>query len=250
GYGPYPPAQPLVHFRVKEGKTVGESGSLSRTDSRAKGRAARPATPSAFSRNPRDGSARAGENPVRRLLNRLASDVHSTKAARSARCAKPARARLSIETFEDRLIPSVTPIVIHGTADNDVIQFDAPVSGDVTVTVNGQVSTFSPSQASMKFEIDPQGGSNTVNILETQGDVDVDCQGGTDNITVGNDTSAGVYLVKGLVTVNGDGKTSVTVDDAGYHDASAGYGLDAQSFNWFGVNGSGLNFSNLANFAL
>ena len=57
---------------------------------------------------------------MRRFLNRLVSGFRSTNAARPARQAKPARARLSLETLDDRL----TPTVISGTSGNDTIIVD------------------------------------------------------------------------------------------------------------------------------
>jgi hypothetical protein len=193
---------------------------------------------------------------VRRFLSRLVSDFRLTNAARPARRAKPAPARLSIETLEDRLTPSA-PIVIPGTPGNDTIKFETdPLSGDVTVTVNGAPSHYSYSPGT-SFEIDPRGGTNTVNILQIPeiGDdkldtVTVNCQG-TDNITVGNAMpGGGLYLVKGVVTINGDGMTSVSVDDSGQTTSPSAVSLDAQSVTWGGVFGSKLTYSNLANFTV
>jgi hypothetical protein len=189
---------------------------------------------------------------MRRFLNRLVSGFRSTNAARPARQAKPARARLSLETLDDRL----TPTVISGTSGNDTIIVDVTASGGLSVSVNGQTSTISASQTS-SVEIDPNGGANTVNILQTPVgiDVTVQCQGGTDQITLdGTNThlpgSGNLFFVQSKVTINGDGTTSVSVDDTGFNTSPASYGLGAKQLFWGGVNGASLTYSNLANFTL
>jgi hypothetical protein len=193
---------------------------------------------------------RAGEIPVRRFLRILASEFRSANMARCAAPAKSARTRLSIEALEDR----VTPTVIMGTSGNDTITMDVSTSGDVLVTVNGQGTTYSYSPGT-SFEIDALGGSNTVNILQLPelgndpiDTVTVNCQG-VDNVTVGNDMPGGVYLVKGAVTINGNGKTSVSLDDSAYA-GNFGYSVAANFSSWGGVDGSGLSFQNVANFTL
>jgi hypothetical protein len=163
---------------------------------------------------------------------------------------KPARVWLSLETLEDRVTPSVL-----GTPGNDTIVVDVTDAGDLSVKVNGNATTFSPSQTN-SVEIDPLGGTNTVNIWQTPAGINVivKCQG-SDNITVGgaNTHMAGpgnLFFVQSNVTIQGDGTTNVSVDDTGDNTSPASYGLDAQSFAWGGVDGSGLTYSNLANFTL
>lgn len=203
---------------------------------------------------------------MRRFLNKLVNGFRSTNATRPARRANPARARLSVETLEDRVTPTVNIDVINitGTSGNDTITIDAinrtdSYPGDIKVTLNDQPSMIVSYAPGITIEIDPGTGTNMVNILQLPlfgsgplnpiDNVFVNCQG-TDNIIVGNDTSGGVYLVKGAVHVNGNGATSVTMDDSGYTNPGFLYEVDAQSASWFGVEGSGVFWSNVANFTL
>ena len=57
--------------------------------------------------------------PVRRILNKLCSNLRSTNAARPNRRAKPTRVRLSPETLDDRIVPSASSFNLHSVQQPD-----------------------------------------------------------------------------------------------------------------------------------
>jgi hypothetical protein len=161
------------------------------------------------------------------------------KGARAARRAKPARTRLSLETLEDRVTPSVQLIgnAVFVTGDNggapvnDQTTIDRNASNGVMINFNGQVFNFAPGQVST-IEVDPEMGSNTTTVNATPAGVrvDVECLQGPDTVTVGN---GNLDNLGGNVFVNGDGGANLFVNDQA---APVGrvYTNNNQSFSWSG----------------
>jgi hypothetical protein len=144
-----------------------------------------------------------------------------------------AKARLSVESLEERAVPTVqligSALFITGTVGNDDLQLSTTGQGGVLVDFNGQVSTFAPNQIN-KIEIDPEQGNNLVNIQATPAGVEVtvDCLVGPDTIDVGD---GNLSILGGNVTVNGDSGAHVFVNDS-VDNTPGDYTMSNGSFNW------------------
>jgi hypothetical protein len=94
---------------------------------------------------------------------------------------------------------------------NDTITVDTS-NGGVSVTLNGETATFDPGVIT-GIVVQPGGGSNTINIEHTLAFAPVTINdAGTDSINV-SPTAQFLDNIKGSVTINGNGTTTLTVDD-------------------------------------
>jgi hypothetical protein len=152
---------------------------------------------------------------------------------------KPARARLSVETLEDRVTPSVSLIgnALFITGDdggqpvNDNTFLDRNSAGGVLVDFNGQVFNFAAGQVA-KIEVDPEMGTNFTNVHATPAGVTVSvfCLQGPDTVAIGD---GNLNDLGGNVFVAGDGGANVTVYDQAA-PVSRNYTLNGDDLTWGG----------------
>jgi hypothetical protein len=153
---------------------------------------------------------------------------------------KPARARLSLESLEDRVTPSVSLIgnALFITGDdggqpvNDNTFLARNSAGGVLVDFNGQVFNFAAGQVA-HIEVDPEMGQNTTTINATPAGVTVSvfCLQGPDTVNIGN---GNLDNLGGNVFVAGDLGANVTVYDQAA-PVSRNYTLNGDDLTWGGT---------------
>jgi hypothetical protein len=107
-------------------------------------------------------------------------------------------------------------LVINGDQPSDpgnsLINIDTGTDGGVEVTLNGEVANFDPGTIT-NIVVNPGSGTNTIEVESNTMPVTINCTG-TDQIVMG-DAGRNLSGITGTVTVNGNGKTTLEVDDSG-----------------------------------
>jgi len=101
---------------------------------------------------------------------------------------------------------------------NDTITVDVNSQGQPLITLNGETYSFSKFDWELgSITINPGGGTNTVNVLNTNVQVTINEGSGTDTVNISPSTQ-NLDSIQGKVTVNGTGHDTLNVyDQAGPH---------------------------------
>jgi hypothetical protein len=95
---------------------------------------------------------------------------------------------------------------------NDNIAIDTTNSGGASVTLNGEIASFDPGQIS-SIIVSTQGGSNTVNVYNTNVPVTIH-GGGTDTVNIGNTLIGGQGITADVTVDNPPSYTTLNIDDS------------------------------------